>query len=127
MSVIRMLSRSAASRHLGRGPLVRTFTASSIVSKDAPDAAQKKTPLGTPYSALTVGIPKETFPLEKRVAASPESVQRLVKPGFSVVVERDAGAASHFSNADYQAAGAQVVDNVWQKSDIVLKVSSILC
>ena len=35
---------------------------------------------------MTVGIPKERYPLEKRVAATPESVGRLVKPGFSVVV-----------------------------------------
>jgi hypothetical protein len=77
---------------------------------------------GTPYSALTVGIPKERFPLEKRVAATPESVKRLVAPGFKVIVEDNAGAASYFSNADYEAAGAQVVKDIWSESDIVLKV-----
>ena len=79
--------------------------------------------LGTPYDALTVGIPKETFALEKRVAATPESVKRLVTPGFKVVVETNAGAASYFSNADYEAAGAKIVDRVWDEADIVLKVS----
>ena len=85
--------------------------------------ADDKKPKGTPYSALTVGIPKETFPLEKRVAATPESVERLVKPGFSVVVEDGAGDKSFFSNADYEKAGAKIVpgDQVWN-SDIVLKL-----
>jgi len=80
------------------------------------------TPKGISYSDLTVGIPKEIFPLEKRVAATPESVQRLVKPGFKVVIEDNAGAASYFSNADYEAAGATIVPNVWEKSDIVMKL-----
>mmetsp|Transcript_17312 Transcript_17312/g.26221 ORF Transcript_17312/g.26221 Transcript_17312/m.26221 type:complete len:1060 (+) Transcript_17312:252-3431(+) len=80
------------------------------------------TPHGIPYSELTLGIPKENFPLEKRVAASPESVQRLVKPGFNVVIEDNAGASSYFSNADYEAAGAKIVSDVWKESDIVLKL-----
>ncbi|KAG7351165.1 NADP transhydrogenase subunit alpha [Nitzschia inconspicua] len=77
-----------------------------------------------PYSKLTVGIPKERFPLEKRVAATPESVARLVKPGFTMLVEDGAGSDSYFSNADYEAAGAKIVaaDDVWKQSDIVLKL-----
>mmetsp|Transcript_17331 Transcript_17331/g.18698 ORF Transcript_17331/g.18698 Transcript_17331/m.18698 type:complete len:1057 (+) Transcript_17331:105-3275(+) len=83
------------------------------------------TPKGTPYSELTVGIPKETYPLEKRVAATPESVTRLVKPGFSVVIENGAGDASFYSNADYEAVGAKIVPTsaeVFKQSDIVLNV-----
>ena len=80
------------------------------------------TPLGTPYSKLTVGIPKENYPLEKRVAATPESVKRLVKPGFSVLVEDGAGDLAYFSNADYEAAGAKIVPNVFSESDIILKL-----
>jgi len=79
-------------------------------------------PLGTPYSQLTIGIPKETFPLEKRVAATPESVARLIKPGFNVQVQSGAGEASYFTNQDYEAAGATIVEDAWQSSDIVLKV-----
>lgn len=79
-------------------------------------------PKGTPYSELTVGIPKENFPLEKRVAATPESVKRLVKPGFSVLVEDGAGDTAYFSNADYEAAGAKIVPSVWKDSDIILKL-----
>jgi len=83
------------------------------------------TPKGTPYSELTVGIPKETYPLEKRVAATPESVTRLVKPGFSVVIENGAGDAAFYSNADYEAVGAKIVPTsaeVFKQSDIVLNV-----
>ena len=87
-------------------------------------ATETGEPKGTPYSKLTVGIPKETYPLERRVAATPESIQRLVKPGFSVLVEMDAGEQAHFSNADYELSGAKVVpkDALWKDSDIVLKV-----
>ena len=74
------------------------------------DAATTKPKVGTPYSALTIGVPKEVFPLEKRVAASPESVARLLKPGFRAVnIEAGAGAASFFSDAAYEAVGATIV------------------
>lgn len=81
-------------------------------------------PKGAPYSSLKLGIPKETFPLEKRVAATPESIQRLVKPGFQVVVEDGAGEKAFFSNADYEAAGATIApaEQVWKESDIVMKL-----
>jgi NAD(P) transhydrogenase len=82
---------------------------------------------GQPYDTLTVGIPKETFELEKRVAATPESIARL--KGFQrILVEDGAGVASHFNNSDYERAGATIVphDEVWKKSDIVLKVRGYL-
>lgn len=89
-------------------------------SSSSTESPKKK---GIPYSALTIGIPKEVFPLEKRVAASPESVARLLKPGFAAVhIETGAGEASYFSDAAYVEAGATIVPNVWQSSDIVLKV-----
>jgi NAD(P) transhydrogenase len=106
--------------------LLRCFTSSSILAeqkkKEGDAAAAATTPLGVPYDRLTVGIPKETFPRERRVAATPESVARLVKPGFSVQVEDGAGLSSYFSNEDYHRAGATIVDSVWRTSDIVLKV-----
>lgn len=106
-------------RSTGVGRHGQAFRAFSAASDDKP------APKGTPYDKLTVGIPKEHFPLERRVAASPESVGRLVKPGFNVVVEDGAGSKSHFSNADYEAAGATVVataDDLWKQSDVVLKL-----
>lgn len=100
----------------------RSYASSKAVYEKPPED-KPTTPLGIPYSKLTVGVPKEHFPLEKRVAATPESVERLVKPGFNVAIEKGAGAASNYSDADYQAAGASIVDNVWKDSDIVMKVS----
>ena len=69
-----------------------------------------------------MGVPKEHYRLEKRVAATPESVQRLIKPGFKVQIESGAGLMSEFTDADYEAAGATIVDSIWKSSDIVLKV-----
>lgn len=81
-------------------------------------------PKGIPYSQLTVGIPKEVYPLEKRVAATPDSVALFVKPGLSVLIEENAGIASHFKNSDYEAAGAKIVsgEELYAKSDIIIKV-----
>jgi hypothetical protein len=101
--------------------LLRSLSSSSSTKKDT----VVTTPKGTPYTKLTIGIPRETYPLEKRVAATPESVSKLVKPGFTVLIESGAGQASHFNDADYEAAGAVVVkggEEVWSKSDIVMKV-----
>jgi len=123
--VLRRLSAAASSSSSssgGRSRNPRAFTSTRYVGEKAEDGKKGPPPLGIPYDRLTVGIPKETFPLERRVAATPESVERLVKPGFSVVVEKGAGEASHFMDDAYAGAGATVVDNVWAKSDIVLKV-----
>lgn len=61
---------------------------------------------GVPYSAMSIGVPKETAPREKRVAQTPESVAKLVKEGFTVKVESGAGAAADFNDEAYKAAGA---------------------
>ncbi|KAK6954654.1 hypothetical protein Daesc_004621 [Daldinia eschscholtzii] len=79
----------------------------------------------TPYADLTVGVPRETFPNERRVAVSPQNVALLKKKGFrNVVVERGAGALADFPDDAYQKAGATLVDanEVWNQADIVLKV-----
>lgn len=99
--------------------LVRRFKVSKANNKAT------GAPLGIAYEKLTIGIPKETFPLEKRVAATPESVARLVKPGFTVQVETGAGAQAFFSDESYQQAGAKIVDDAWKDSDIILKVCSM--
>ena len=53
-----------------------------------------------------IGIPRETFPGEKRVATVPDVVEKLVKLGFTVAVESGAGEAANFSDDAYRAAGA---------------------
>ena len=74
---------------------------------------------------MKLAVPKECRPGERRVAVTPENVARLVKLGFSVAVEHDAGAAASFGDDDYVAAGAEMVAGpreIWQAGDIVLKV-----
>ncbi|KAH9904977.1 NAD(P) transhydrogenase mitochondrial precursor [Xylariomycetidae sp. FL2044] len=82
-------------------------------------------PLSTPYSGLTVGIPRETFANERRVAISPQNVALLKKKGFGkVVIERGAGTQADFLDEAYEKAGAALVDAgaVWSQADIILKV-----
>ena len=80
----------------------------------------------TPYADLCVGVPRETYPNERRVALTPQNVALLLKKGFSkVVVERGAGTEAEFLDDAYAAAGATLVDEasaVWNQADIVLKV-----
>ena len=75
--------------------------------------------------SLLIGVPKETFPGEKRVATVPEVVEKLIKLGFRVAVESNAGEAANFGDDTYRDAGAEVVPTaaeLWAKSDIVFKV-----
>jgi NAD(P) transhydrogenase subunit alpha len=73
---------------------------------------------------MKVGIPKEIYPLEARIAATPDTVEKMVKLGLEVVVEAGAGDASTFADAAYIEAGARIADAaaVFGQSDIVLKV-----
>jgi len=75
--------------------------------------------------SLTIGVPRETFPNEKRVATAPEIVEKLIKLGFAVCVESQAGAAANFTDDAYRSAGAQIAPDaahLWSAADIVLKV-----
>lgn len=76
-----------------------------------------------PYSKLRIGVPKELFTNERRVAVSPAGVAMLTKKGFTVNIEENAGTEAKFLNADYEAAGASIVgvDSVYD-ADILLKV-----
>src|SRR3954470_24562301 len=74
---------------------------------------------------LMIGVPREVFPGEKRVATVPEVVEKLIKLGFTVAVESGAGDAANFSDDTYRAAGAQIIDGaarLWASSDLVFKV-----
>ena len=75
--------------------------------------------------SLTIGVPRETFAGEKRVATVPEVVEKLVKLGFAVCVETGAGAAANFGDDTYQAAGARIAGSaaeLMDSSDIIFKV-----
>ena len=72
-----------------------------------------------------IGVPREVFPGEKRVATVPDVVSKLVKLGFAVVVEQGAGELADLSDAAYIEAGATIAPNaaaLWGGSDIVFKV-----
>ncbi len=74
---------------------------------------------------LTIGVPKEIFAGEKRVATVPDVVEKLIKLGFKVAIQSGAGDFANFSDDAYRAAGAEVIDDaakLWANSDIVLKV-----
>ncbi|MBK7004071.1 MAG: Re/Si-specific NAD(P)(+) transhydrogenase subunit alpha [Burkholderiales bacterium] len=76
-------------------------------------------------TAQRIGVPRELFPLEKRVATVPEVVEKLIKLGFKVAVESGAGDAAHCSDDAYRAVGAEVLPDaktLWAQSDIVFKV-----
>jgi NAD(P) transhydrogenase subunit alpha len=73
---------------------------------------------------MKVGIPKEIYPHECRVAATPDTVEKMVKMGLEVMVEAGAGEASSFADAAYIEAGARILDAtaVFAEADLVLKV-----
>jgi len=74
---------------------------------------------------MKIGVPREIYAGEKRVATTPEVAAQLIKLGFDVAVESGAGAAASYSDAAYEAAGCSIAataDEIWSQSDIVLKV-----
>lgn len=74
---------------------------------------------------MKIGIPKETQAGEGRVAATPETVKKLIEAGFSVAIERGAGEAAHISDGEFEASGASVAatsKDLFQNSDLILKV-----
>ena len=84
----------------------------------------KPPPAGVSYKNLTIGVVRETFNNERRVAMTPAVAQTLTKKGFKVVVEENAGSLAKFPNEQYEKAGAKIesVKNVYSSADILLKV-----
>ncbi len=58
---------------------------------------------------MRIGVPRELYAGEKRVATTPDVATQLIKMGFDVAVESNAGAAANYSDASYEAAGCSVV------------------
>ncbi|HVA95426.1 MAG TPA: Re/Si-specific NAD(P)(+) transhydrogenase subunit alpha [Candidatus Dormibacteraeota bacterium] len=74
---------------------------------------------------MIVGVPRETYPGERRVALVPAAVPNLVKAGLEVIVESGAGAEAGFLDAEYVARGAKIVAGraeVFRSADIVIQV-----
>ncbi len=73
----------------------------------------------------TLFVPKELRAGERRVAATPETVKKLIAAGFEVEIARAAGEAAGFTDHAYEAVGATVVagvDPAWRAADVILKV-----
>ena len=65
---------------------------------------------------MNAGIPKEIVETEKRVAATPDTVKKLVAQGVSVSIESGAGDSSFFPNEAYEAVGASIVPDASKAS-----------
>lgn len=75
---------------------------------------------------MRIGIPAETIAGESRVAATPETVKKMVAAGHQVSVQVGAGAGASIPDADFEAAGAKLAGtaDIYAQSDIVLKVKA---
>ena len=74
---------------------------------------------------MKVGIPLETADGERRVAATPDTVQKLKKMGFDIMVSIGAGERASYRDHAYEDAGAEIADHatVWSTADLLLKVA----
>ena len=74
---------------------------------------------------MIIGVPKEIHRHEHRVGLTPLAANRLVKQGQTVLVEKEAGLTAHFSDLEYQKAGAQIVydtEEVYKRADMICRV-----
>ncbi len=74
---------------------------------------------------MIIGIPREIFEHERRVAATPPSVHKLIGLGYQVVIEAGAGEAANYADNAYEKAGAAIAadtKSLWQEADFILKV-----
>lgn len=78
---------------------------------------------------MLIGIPKEILLEERRIPATPETVEMYTKMGFEVMVESSAGNAIYRTDEEYQNVGAHIISDTKQlfaKSDVILKVKQAL-
>ncbi len=78
---------------------------------------------------MIIGIPKEIKDQEFRVSTPPGGVRALVEAGHEVLVERNAGQGSGFTDEEYRRAGATVLDTaeeVWRRAEMIVKVKEPL-
>ena len=74
---------------------------------------------------MILGVPKETYPGERRVAIVPAAITALQKTGLDVVVEAGAGVAAGFPDDEYAAKGAKIAASradVFSSAEIVVQV-----
>lgn len=71
---------------------------------------------------MQIGIPAETVVGENRVAATPETVKKLISAGHSVIIERGAGVKAAYIDSAYEQVGAKITDDAYTSSQLILKV-----
>lgn len=71
---------------------------------------------------MQIGIPTESIHGEHRVAATPETVKKLIHAGHQVVLERGAGTKAAYLDESYLQVGAKITEDAYSGSDIILKV-----
>ncbi len=74
---------------------------------------------------MRIGVPKETYPNEQRVALIPALLPTLHKAGFEVLIESGAGEAAGFPDAEYQDSGAQIISQrveLFARAEIIVQV-----
>ena len=74
---------------------------------------------------MIVGVPRETFPGERRVSLVPSVIPNLKKAGMDVVVEKNAGIEAGYPDADYTAKGAKILADraeVFRTADMIVQV-----
>lgn len=77
---------------------------------------------------MIIGVPRETHRLENRVGLTPHAVARITRYGHTVLVEKSAGVTAKFSDAEYEAAGAQIVyssEEAYKRADLVCRVGML--
>ncbi|MEP0828338.1 MAG: Re/Si-specific NAD(P)(+) transhydrogenase subunit alpha [bacterium] len=77
---------------------------------------------------MTVAIPKENFPGERRVALTPDTVPNLIKAGINILVQTGAGSEAGIADAQYRERGANIIEerrSLFEKADIVLHVRGL--
>ena len=107
---------------LGGSILSELHPSSWVVPAEMPARTKKA------KANLRIGVPKESYFFENRVALTPASVGVLVANGHEVYVQKGAGEASSFPDGAYNAAGAYIVyslADVYVKSDIIVKIAPL--
>ncbi|UOR13685.1 alanine dehydrogenase [Halobacillus amylolyticus] len=78
---------------------------------------------------MIIGIPKEIKNNENRVAITPSGVINVIKAGHTVLIETNAGLGSNFTDEEYKASGATIIESasdVWARAEMVMKVKEPL-
>jgi NAD(P) transhydrogenase subunit alpha len=85
----------------------------------------EKKEITTEVKAKKIGVPKEIYPGECRVAATPDTAKKLQQLGFEILIESGAGEFASFSDEAYEKAGCRIIkdtETLWKEAGIILKV-----